>query len=85
MTKDPAPNVSSIPGLQSALNFFLNRIWMGYGCFQISEMFYPFKGNITQVKTGLPPHHQNHYRLKSDFPSQRTWPHLFAGNGKQKL
>ena len=34
---------AGIPWLQSALNFFLNRISIRYGCSQIFEPFHPFK------------------------------------------
>jgi len=38
---------ASIPWLQSALNFFLNRILICYGCSRMSELFHPFEGFIT--------------------------------------
>jgi hypothetical protein len=41
--------IASIPWLQSALNFFLNRIMIHFGCSQIFELFNAFKGNINTV------------------------------------
>ena len=41
--------IASILYLQSALNFFLNRILICEGCFLISELFHPFKGSIINL------------------------------------
>ena len=42
---------ASIPLLQFALNFFLNRILICLGCSQISELFHPFKRTIINLCT----------------------------------
>ena len=41
--------IASIPSLQSALNFFLNRILIRLVCSQIYELFHPFKGIIINL------------------------------------
>ena len=51
--------ITSILGLQSALNFFLNRISICCGCSQIFEFFHPFKWTSAFV-------------LHSDL---KTWPY----------
>jgi hypothetical protein len=38
--------IASIPWLQSALNFFLNRIFICKRCSPKCELFHPFKGTI---------------------------------------
>ena len=44
--------ITSIPWLQSALNFSLNRILIRYDCSQIFELFHPFKGTIINFYEG---------------------------------
>ena len=41
--------IASIPWLQSALNFFLNRILICQGCCQTFELFHSFKGSIINL------------------------------------
>jgi len=48
-TKDSAPNDSKHSPIQTALIFFLNRIFIQYGFFQISELFHPFKGTTINL------------------------------------
>jgi len=45
-TKDSAPNDSKHSLISFDLNFFLNRILI---CFQIFELFPPFKGTIINL------------------------------------
>jgi hypothetical protein len=40
---------ASIPRLQSALHFFLNRILICYGCSPIFELIHPSKWRITYL------------------------------------
>ena len=47
------PNDSKHSLLQSALNFFLNRTLICWSCSHIFELFYPFKGTIISLHTGL--------------------------------
>jgi len=47
--------IASIPWLQSALNFFLNRILISYSCSQIFELFHLFKGTIINLYIVTPP------------------------------
>ena len=42
---------AGIPGLQSALNFFLNRILICYYCSQIFDLFHSLRDTITNVYT----------------------------------
>jgi hypothetical protein len=48
-TKYSAPNDNK-PLLQSAINFFLNRTLFRNVCFQISELFHPFKGPVVNIQ-----------------------------------
>ena len=46
--------IASIPRLQSALNFLLNRVLICYNCSQISEMFHLFKGIFVSLYIVIP-------------------------------
>jgi hypothetical protein len=46
---------ASIHRLHSALDFFLNRILIRYGCSQIFELLHPFKGAIVNLFTVTSP------------------------------
>ena len=52
--------IASIPWLQSALNFFMNRILICLGCSQIFEVFHPFKGFITYIHIYIYIHTHTH-------------------------
>ena len=47
--------MANVPCLQSALNFFLSRILICYGCSQIFELFYLFKESIINLYTVTSP------------------------------
>ena len=43
--------IAFIAWINSALNYFLNRILICYGCSEISELFHPFKDTIINLCT----------------------------------